>query len=122
MLVRTLDKGRSRDRMLCTADVSSALHLLNNNATWKNQSGKLGLTRTLKAANKSTLGGENMMTEEQIDDLFNKPRKTEADTWANTEEKDFLTTVGFLRVADDYDKLLSGMKRMSPSQGRLKPE
>ena len=37
---------------LCTADVSSALHLLNNNATWKNQSGKLGLTRTLKAANK----------------------------------------------------------------------
>lgn len=80
MLHKSNEKSRHKEKMLLTADVAEALQNLNNQTNWRNQSGKMNLTRTLKTHEKNTLGGNNMMTEDQIDELFSKGPKIKAIT------------------------------------------
>lgn len=64
-----------------TTDVSHILRAINTNTTWKNSSAKLNKTIAGKALNSSGKPKKCLMTEEDIDRLFNKSKsKNRVDT------------------------------------------
>ena len=119
-----------------TTDVSHILRAINSNTNWKNSSAKLNKTITGKTLNNSNKPKKCLMTEEDIDRLFNKSKSksrvethpSRIDTKPNIIEqpiikteihpieervprpiKDFANSVKFLKLDDSSDKLLNGM-------------
>jgi hypothetical protein len=119
-----------------TTDVSHILRAINPNSNWKNSSAKLNKTIAGKTLNNSQKPKKCLMTEEDIDRLFNKSKSksrvdtqpTRINTKTNITElqpvktemhpivvrvprpiKDFANSVKFLKMDDSTDKLLNGM-------------
>jgi hypothetical protein len=119
-----------------TTDVSNILRAINSNTNWKNSSAKLNKTIAGKTLNNTHKPKKGLMTEEDIDRLFNKSKSktrvdthpTRIDTKPNLTEiqliktemhpieeraprpiKDFANSVKFLKLDDSTDKLLNGM-------------
>lgn len=96
-----------------TTDVSHILRAINSNTMWKNNSAKLNKT-TIKPIN-STQKKKGLMTEEDIDKLFNRSRSKNRTEVQPIEErlarpvKDFANSVKFLKVDDSTDRLLNGL-------------
>lgn len=97
-----------------TTDVSHILRAINSNTMWKNSSAKLNKTVTAKPIN-STQKKKGLMTEEDIDKLFNRSRSKNRTEVQPIEErlarpvKDFANSVKFLKVDDSTDRLLNGL-------------
>lgn len=83
-----------------TTDVSHILRAINTNTNWKNSSAKLNKTIASKALNSSAKPKKGLMTEEDIDRLFNKSKSknrvdthpTRMDTRSNRTEMNPLKT------------------------------
>lgn len=117
---------KKKDHLLVTADLSNALRTINNNATWKNNSTKF--PSNLIVSNKTITPEEitkNLMNEEDLERLFHKSKskiKTEATNthhhtdWGNKNSKDFLSSVKFLKIDDETDKLLTGLPTTTTEQ------
>lgn len=102
-----------------TTDVTHILKTINSNANWKNSSGKFNKTVTSKPLNNTINPKKNIMTEEDIDRLFNPRSKSKNRTEVAVPDerlrpvKDFANSVKFLKVEDSADKLLNGLPMCS---------
>ena len=111
---------------MATAELSGALQEVNENAAWKNKSSKLVKTKIINMKHENKYS--NIMTEEDLDRLFHKSKEKENQLKLKTEAahnhlpayrkgqsphrksfKDFTSSVKFLKVEDDTDKLLTGL-------------
>jgi hypothetical protein len=98
-----------------TTDVSHILRAINTNTMWKNSSAKLNKTITSKPLNTTVKPKKGLMTEEDIDRLFNRSKSKNRTEVQPIEErpprpvKDFANSVKFLKVDDSADKLLNGL-------------
>ena len=110
-------RTKNKPGMTLTADVTDILKSLNNNTLWKNNNTNQ-LVKTFKGQTNNPQ--PNMMTETELDQLFNiKPKlkiKTEAknETWNNNHTKrskyrDYVKKVQFLNLDDEWDRLLTGL-------------
>lgn len=61
------------------------------------------------------------MTEDDIDQLFGRKREAEKREHGEHEGKfrDFVSSVKFLKVDDDYDKFLTGISHLLTEQNRI---
>jgi len=120
---------KKKDRLLITADLSNALRTINNNVNWKNNSTKFPSNNIL--SNKTITPEEitkNLMNEEDLERLFHKSKskiKTEATNthhytdWGNRNVKDFVSSVKFLKIDDETDKLLTGLPNTTEQDEEL---
>lgn len=98
-----------------TTDVSHILRAINSNTNWKNSSAKLNKTITGKPLNSTVKPKKGLMTEEDIDRLFNRSKSKNKTEIQPIEErmpkpiKDFANSVKFLKVDDSSDRLLNGL-------------
>lgn len=107
-------KKRKQVPLTQTTDVTHILRAINTNTLWKNSSAKLNKTINNKPLNATTKPKKGLMTEEDIDRLFNRSKsknKTEInpiDEW-HRPARDFANSVKFLKLDDSTDKLLNGL-------------
>lgn len=108
----------NKNNLTLTAQVADALKSINKKAAWKNKTNKL--TKTL--AGKTLNSKPTPMTQDDIDMLFKNHSKEKikqlGPTKVSTEvvepfgfrqHKDFINSVKFLRIDDEWDRLLTGL-------------
>jgi tRNA A-37 threonylcarbamoyl transferase component Bud32 len=109
---------RGKEHLAITAELLDVLREVNLNSSWKTGSSKFSKTKTGCMRPESKYS--NIMTEQDLDRLFNKSKekvklRTEAvavDCSLSQPEaprcRDF-TAIRFLHLDDDYDKMLTGL-------------
>ncbi len=118
---KSREKLSRYNNLTTTHDVSNVLKTLNKNINWKNSSMKFNKTINTQNLTQKQNIVKNIMTEEDLDKLFTKSKsKTRTETtnlategWSiSTKSRDLANCVKFLRLEDQYDRLLTGLPQL----------
>lgn len=117
-----------KNNLTLTAQVADALKSINKKSGWKNKTNKMTKTLTGKTMNSKP----NAMTEDDIDRLFKNNSKEKikdivqtkvstenVESWGYRDNRDFINSVKFLKIDDEWDRLLTGLPHSLQDEAKI---